>query len=295
MTNEASSFMSGLASRKGGRVPNFLVVGAMKAGTTSLYRYMKDHPQVFMPSLKEPDFFRPDGPNWRKGLDWYLSLFEGADDAVAIGEASVGYTMHPHSPGVPQLIARFLPDARLIYLVRDPIARMVSQYRMRVANGREQQTLAQALLSNPIYVDLSSYAMQLRQYREHYPAERLLVVPTDDLEADREEALQEVFSFIGVDPGWRPPELAEEFNTARNRRVRRPVDSALRRMPGYSWASSISPPWLKHLKYRITTRRPDGSSAVPDEVEAELKDRLRTDVRELYAYLDGRFDGWGIA
>ena len=72
------------------RLPNFLVIGAMKAGTTSLFHYLRDHPQVFLPEEKELYFFTEED-NWHRGLEWYRSRFRGAGDAKAVGEASVGY------------------------------------------------------------------------------------------------------------------------------------------------------------------------------------------------------------
>src|SRR5262245_7209987 len=102
--------------------PNFLVIGAMKCGTSSLYQYLRSHPQVFMPN--DPDevnfFSRRDLERWS---EWYRRLFAEAGSAVAIGERSTNYTKYPSIPDVPTRIARSIPDAKLIYLIRDPIER----------------------------------------------------------------------------------------------------------------------------------------------------------------------------
>src|SRR5204863_2222453 len=84
-------------------LPNFLIIGAQKSGTTSLYRYLQMHPDVFMPRNKEPDFFVAER-NWPMGLDWYEAHFAAARDAIAIGEASTTYTMYPHYAGVPERV-----------------------------------------------------------------------------------------------------------------------------------------------------------------------------------------------
>src|SRR6266568_6603804 len=94
-----------------GRLPNFFVIGAMKAGTTSLYEYLFAHPNVFLPTeTKEPAFF---ARNWRRGEGWYRSLFAGAGDAVAVGEASTSYTKYPTITTVPDRMASVVPEARL--------------------------------------------------------------------------------------------------------------------------------------------------------------------------------------
>ena len=103
-------------------LPNFLVIGAMKSGTTSFAHYLGSHPQVFMTKDKEPAFFnRPD--SFDGGLEWYSSLFAGAGGALARGEASTDYAKYPRFRGVPEWIAAAVPEMRLLYLVRHPIER----------------------------------------------------------------------------------------------------------------------------------------------------------------------------
>src|SRR6266568_8270036 len=108
-------------------LPNFLIVGAMKSGTSSLWSYLRSHPQVFMPDMKEPMFF-VEKKNWSKGLDWYRGLFDDAGEAVAIGEASQPYTMAHSFPGVPGRIVSLIPDVKIIYVLRHPVERMRSHY-----------------------------------------------------------------------------------------------------------------------------------------------------------------------
>src|SRR3972149_2256199 len=148
-------------------LPNFLVIGAPKAGTTSLYHYLRLHPQVFMPATKELSFFVEQN-NWPRGRAWYEEQFSGAVDAAAIGEASPRYTMYPQYAGVPARIADLLPDIRLIYLVRHPIERMRSHYLDHVIYGAEKAPIEKALLDNPLYLNASRYDLQIEQYMPHY-------------------------------------------------------------------------------------------------------------------------------
>src|SRR5207244_732601 len=108
-------------------LPNFLMIGSMKAGTTSLYEYLRTHPQVFMSERKELDYFTT-GIDRGLDRDWYEGCFERADGARAVGEASTGYTKFPTHRDVAARVAALLPDVRLIYMIRNPIERMRSQW-----------------------------------------------------------------------------------------------------------------------------------------------------------------------
>src|SRR5919106_4193832 len=100
-----------------GALPTFVIIGAQKCGTTALHSYLSRHPEVSMSRPKELDFF-VEGANWEKGVDWYRSRFDGA--AKARGESSPNYTAHPMLAGVPERMAELVPDAKLIFMVRDP-------------------------------------------------------------------------------------------------------------------------------------------------------------------------------
>lgn len=127
-------------------LPTFIVVGAMKAGTTSLAAYLGSHPEVFVTTPKEARFFGSSSDeNWPRGLGWYRQLFTSSAGARARGEASPGYTMAPHVPHVPERIASVVPDVRLVYLLRNPVGRIRSAYIDRSSRGVESMPLREAL------------------------------------------------------------------------------------------------------------------------------------------------------
>src|SRR5439155_16795665 len=173
-------------------LPTFLVIGAPKAGTTRLYHYLASHPQIFVSDPKERRFFI-EQINWNKGLGWYEAQFAGADGAIARDELTPEYALHPMYPGVAERIARVLPDARLVYLVRDPIERMRSQYRHRVLDRLEQRPIEAALREDPQYLDGSRYAFQLEQYTPWFDRSRLLVIQSERLRDDRRAALRRIY------------------------------------------------------------------------------------------------------
>jgi hypothetical protein len=287
-------------------LPTFIVIGAMKSGTTSLYHYLRNHEQIFMPKVKELDFFA-EGANWSRGLDWYRQQFSGAGDALARGEASTLYTKFPQYEGVPERIAAVVPDVRLIYLVRDPIVRMRSHYQHRVALGAETSPPEVALLENPIYLAYSRYAMQIEQYREFFPQEQLLVVTSEALRHHRAATIQQVYEFLGVDPTLSPPALGTEFYKTAQRRSYPPlVWTARRIVKRHVPQAKRAKEMVDSLKARRTAGGPaDGEGAGPASAEAdamispvlrkELADLLRDDVARLRTYMPPGFDGWGLA
>ena len=277
-------------------LPNFLVIGAMKAGTTSLYRYLCQHPQVLMPQTKELDFFVEE-EKWKLGRGWYERQFQGLrEDVIAVGEASTGYSKYPKYSGVPGRIAMLLPDVRLIYLVRHPVERMLSHYLHMALSRREPEPIERALLANPEYVNTSRYALQIEQYLKHFPRERLLVIKSEDLRDMRAETMRRIYGFLGVDSTYVPPTLSREFFRTSERRRYRPLVRAIRRTPVRAAAARLLPRFFKRKLRRIVT-----VPAVDPEkvgISLDLRHRLeelvRDDVKRLRAYMDERFDGWGI-
>ena len=282
-------------------LPTFIVIGAMKAGTTSLYHYLRNHEQIFMPKIKELDFFA-EGGNWSRGLDWYRQQFNGAGDAVARGEASTVYTKYPQYDGVPERIAGVVPDVRLIYVVRDPIVRMRSHYQHRVALGAETAPPDVALLENPIYLDYSSYAMQLERYLDHFPREQLLVVTSEALLHERAATVRQVYEFLGVDPTLSPPALETEFYRTAQRRSYPPIVWAARRflkqhIPQAKPAKELVDSAMSRRAASSSRAGSAGSLAdavFSPELRKELAARLGDDVARLRRYMPPQFDGWGL-
>jgi hypothetical protein len=199
-------------ARKRRGLPSFIVIGAMKGGTSSLHHYLRQHPEVCMSRIKETDFFI-EARNYAKGLDWYRSLF--ADHDKVCGEASPNYTKRHQHRGVPARLRQVIPDAKLIYLLRDPIDRVVSHYLHNRALGREARSLAEAVGAKSCrnnYVRTSMYLYQLSPYLRRFGLERILIVTTEDLKDKRAATLKRIFEFIGVDGHLEGSDYGRLFN-----------------------------------------------------------------------------------
>ena len=273
-------------------LPNFILIGAPKAGSTSLYHYLRHHPRVFMPADKEPEYFLG-GAAWENGLARYEALFADAGDAIAVGEASVRYSVHPYRAGAPERIAAVVPSARLLYVVRDPVDRIVSQWMHNRRIYREDRPLVEAVRDDR-YLQVSRYGYQLERFLEHFPREQLLVVISERLRHQRAAELDRVFEFLGVEAGLELPAFADELNTTHAQWMPRPGTRRLRAIRGAPRIARRIPASVARRARRLT-HAPAVTPALPESVRGELRALLREDVERLRSYVDVPFDGWGIA
>jgi len=264
-------------------LPTFFVIGAPKAGTTSLHTYLDAHPQIQMSGVKEPRFFGgPDNgiaypADHISSREAYEALF---DPRFAVrGESSTDYATHPRRTGVPARIKAAVPQARFVYMVRDPVARTLSHYRMTTALLGERRPLEMALgdldLMTP-YVSPSLYATQLQLYLEHFPAERVLVVDQADLQANRVGTLRQIHRFLGVEEAAEAAASEEELLSSSEWRAYPSgyAEFVARHVaPRFRW---VPKGFRRGLRSRV-------ERALWKPVNAELSPQLRERLRERYA------------
>jgi hypothetical protein len=220
-----------------GRLPNFLIIGAMKSGTTSLYHYLQQHPQVYMSPVKEPAYFaavgreekyRPPGVMARRrrerivtDLDAYRELFAGVTDEIAIGEASVGYL---HSPWAAKKIHELIPDVKLLAILRNPVERAYSHFKARLRDRVEHHKDFRAALAAEAdrqqrkggfwnYTRKGFYSLSLQRYYDQFDADQIRVFRYEDFQKHPLAVMRKIFAFLGVNDEFRP-DIGERFNTA---------------------------------------------------------------------------------
>jgi hypothetical protein len=183
----------------------FFVIGAARSGTTSLYKVLKEHPEVFVPAMKEPRFFKE---NWDKGWSWYREVYRdhaGAGPAgLVAGDLSPSYSTAAGGRNMAaERIARFYPAARIVYLVRNPIACAISNWRM-IAEVTGEEVSFGAALEDPAWsaavLHRVMFFRQLGEYRRLFPDEQILVVPLERLQDDGGASLDAIQRHIGVEP-----------------------------------------------------------------------------------------------
>lgn len=274
--------------------PNLFIIGAAKCGTTSLHHSLERHPDIFMSDPKEPGYFSP-GVGFRPTDEaWYLGLFAGAGNAKIVGESSTHYSKLPTYPGVPERIRAFCESPRFIYVMRDPIDRMISQYWFGVQKETEFRSLAQTIREDSRLTDWGDYKMQLEPYFETFGRDRVLVLTFEELIASQEAVVRSVFEWLGVDPTLAPPTLAKENMRPETLLAPRGFGLLQRFRHSKLWGGMAPyfPKGVRSLGHRLSRRplRPQDVSI--DEVVESLRPLQREKVRELSRFLGREFPEW---
>ena len=301
-------------------LPNFLIIGAAKAGTNALYHYLRQHPQVYMSPWKEPKFFAfeseadlgfraangRDAPvNASVILDQaeYEELFDDArDDELARGEASTHYLYVERSPA---RIKALIPDAKLIAVLRNPVDRAFSSYQHLVRDDLEPLDFGAALDAEPQriaehyaylyrYTDMGFYSEQLDRYEKTFPENQLCVLLYDDLRSDPEGTCRRIFSFLGVDEDF-VPDMSGEYNRSgvpKNRfmhRLLNPSAPMKRRL----W--NVTPRFARERLLDAQTRMVNRNlqrQTMPEPERDRLRDVFREEVGRLETRLGRDLSHW---
>lgn len=275
-------------------LPDFVVIGAVKAGTSSLHRFLNRHPSVRMSNPKELNFFIAER-QWARGADWYASHFLSPTSGLMQGEASPQYTRGWQFAGVPQRMAGMIPDARLVYLVRDPLRRMISEYPHRISWNREARPIDEALLDAAVYDECSAYHDQVSRFLRSYRREQVHIAVAERLYADDAGEVERLCRFLGVDPA---PFAGTPFDwvnaiTTKRRRFR-PVFE-LSRHPAYRAVAATIPAAVKQVFRKLTSTGIDDVVAVPRrETLIAVTARLADDVAALRRMCDDDFPEWTL-
>lgn len=269
--------------------PNLFVVGAAKAGTTSLWRYLDRHPEIFMSPDKEPGFFSSRrsiaSPEARRA---YLDLWAAAGDARLRGEASPSYLAVKHAHSAIQAAA---PEAKIVISLREPIDRTHSSYLSLVSDGRERRSFRQAVEDDlagrrvdgcPTYVKPRLYARGIRRYRRAFGKRNVHVLFFEELSAQPAAVMRELYSFLGVDP-----HVADGLEAKAHNQYKAPRNRAVgRAMRVRRAARAIVPPSLRERVFEAAMK-----PAAKPTVDSRSRDLLRAaygpDVAALRRMLDG--------
>jgi len=270
-----------------------LIIGAQKCGTTALYQQLAAHPDVFASQVKEPHFFSHNNGKARD-VGAYRELFANADHARVVLEASTTYTMFPLSRHTPTLIRDTLgDDVRLIYCMREPLARIRAAYIHSLSAGTETRPIDAAVVEDLRLLTPSLYALQLEQYLEVLPREQILCLRHEDLRVDPNACLDSVLQFLGLSTGWRP-ESVGQVNVSAEKRAPRGwwrVLGGLTFRPRFGWLKPVARRLAPHTQL-VTRRIDDAETRMSDDVAAALRVLVRDDLRRLRELLGEGWD-WG--
>ena len=280
-----------------GNLPDFVTIGALKCGTTSLHYYLGLHPDIMMSREKELNFFFVEKGNWHRGIDWYRSHF--TERSALHGETSPRYTYYPMYQGIAGRMYEIIPGAKLIYILRDPLKQIISNYIQNYSDGREQRSFPDALGNSTVdnsYLSCCSYYMQLEQYFPYYPDNRILVITLEDLFRDRRGTLSRVFRFLGVDDTFYTPKFLSVKHTSDTKRQKNRIGMLLKRMAESAPAKIVPPEIRLHIgrvlyppfSKKIETPRLEG------KLRRKVIEYLADDIKKLREYTGCRFEEWSI-
>lgn len=290
----------------GPRFPNLFVIGAMKSGTSSLHEYLHQHPEIFMSRMKEPQYFAPHETRWgqrwgqgqpypQPGIQWYLDLFRDAGNVKFAGESSVSYTAAPWVSGCEQRIYEFNPDARLIYIMRDPVERALSHYWHFVTDGREDLDPLPAIRRKEDYVARSDYVRQLAPYFATFGRERVFTLTLEELAADPDGSMRPLFLWLGVDPDLAVEACRTNVGKAQVKQTRRhlvPLDTMMKHWRWRQRVQPLLPAFVDRGLQAFVYRPVERQSVLPTAAVEYLRSVLQPKVRGLSGLLARDFPLW---
>ncbi len=290
-------------------MPNFLVIGAAKSGTTSLYHYLKQHPQVYMSPTKEPKFFAFEGrkldfrgPGYRTvvtDIEEYRALFAGVSGEKAIGEASA---MYLYVPEAADRIRRYVPEARLVAMLRNPVDRAYSAYLHRVREGRERLSFSEALKEEETRIRdnwrplwhhkrMGFYHAQLTRYYELFSREQIRVYLYEDLNEDPVGMMQSIFRFLEVDDAF-VPDTSLRHNVTRIPRSRALQTFIQKPNPLEPLIKPFLPEGMrKRIRanlHNLNLTKPP----MPEDIREELTEAYREDILKLQGLIRRDLSSW---
>jgi len=311
------------------KMPTFLIVGAVKAGTTSLHEYLQMHPEIFMSPVKEANYFSDadmlfehfnvdyrqdininldkylDGPMEKKvhiahvrTSEQYHKLFRDAHHAKAIGEVSNSYL---YLPSTPSRIKSELPDVKIVMILRNPVERLYSQYLMNLKLGKiverdllkeieeDKKKQIKGWGVSHLYLEVGNYYEQVKRYYDNFPAENIKVILFDDFKKDATGVMKDLFAFLRVDANFEI-DMTQRYNEAGMPRFGK-LNYWLTQIGVYGLVKRIfSPVFKEKVKSLIYTK--DNIPKIKDAEKSHLQDYYRNDIEQLSRLINKDLSNW---
>lgn len=281
---------------------DFVGIGAPKAGTTWLGHMLEEHPELCMSEPKEVHYFNDLvsfrsflNPQFHLGIEWYQKFFNHCKNSKLKGEITPRYCADPVAA---KRIKEHNPNIKIIYCLRHPVDRIWSQFQFTTYFvGKEDRPLMKALEEEPEYLNMSSYYKNLSLYREFFPDEQIFLMWFEDIQKKPDELLADIFSFLGVDPTFRPANMNIKSNQARISRfvhLQKNI-SKLKFALSHVGLSGVLKKMKKAGLSEFVTRlnsKPLEKKTIPEEAKNYIIEQLREDVQQLEILLKKDLSHW---
>jgi hypothetical protein len=270
---------------------DFAIIGAQKCGTTSLAAQLAGHPEICFCETKEPGYFHQND-DWKAGLESYHRLYRPKEGQIC-GEASTMYTFLPEWQGTYSRLFAYNPDLKLIYIMRQPVQRVISNYSHNLVRGLVKDTPEAAVFEDPVYINRSRYAVQLRPYLDLFPRENVLLLLFEEYIADQPLTLREIAGFLGISPdAFAQTDLADKHKTVGKTYLKNP---AIRAMVGSKAFQAVRPRLADSIRQPIRRRLSNQLDEKPyfsPSLRRDIWRFVEDDVRGVEDLLGRRLDVW---
>nr|WP_281291222.1 sulfotransferase [Hyella patelloides] len=272
-------------------------MGAMKCGTTSLHYYLNLHPEISMSSKKELHFFVAE-KNWQRGIDWYKSHF--TNPTKIRGETSPSYAACHKWRGVPSLMHSVVPNAKLIYILRDPIQQIISHYLHQKTCGVESRSINQVLANcdrpNNDYIVRTKYYFQLQQYLKYFAPEQILILTLEELSSNPQATLKKVFRYLEVDDSFVIPQTDKKLHQTQNKIQKNSLGFLISKMPLIGRVGQLPHEmrWrIEKLLYTSFSQQIE-KPQLALEIKQKIINLLQDDISCLREYTGNDFSQWSV-
>lgn len=294
-----------------GRLPDFIIIGAAKSGTTTLFEYLLRHPNIFICDIKEPMFFSRNHI-YERGYDWYRSLFAAARADQKCGEASTCYSRWPSYENVPARLARAIPEVKLIYIMRHPVERAYSHYSHEMAHrGEVAMGFEQSLEHFSEIIDGGMYMNQIDLYLQFFDRDQMLFLLFDDLKKSPTDVFNRIQLFLGIQPLDLVTGRVSTANPGGTPAATKKIDRGLRRVrgwPGVKQLADLAPASFRAGVLQSLRRRLEDSplgewlakrhrkqlTPMTPDIRRRLLERFEPDTRRLEQFLEKPLPDWFI-
>lgn len=262
-----------------------IIIGSMKCGTTSLYSYLQNHPEICPAVIKEPEFFSENQHRGAQVSD-YNSLWSFDESAHKYAlEASTGYTKYPSEPHVAENIFRYGIKPKFMYIIRNPFDRIESHF-----NYMNNKRLKKSNIVQMHYINSSNYFLQLEQYRKYFPMEDILILDFDELKNNPALLLQKIYCFLNISPRYFP----EEFKVVHPTQFKSKSELILKKLKLDALYGYVPRPLKQHGKNLLRRVFPAKKRVLTDKEKECVYTKLRVDMANLRRTYGFDVRKWGF-
>ncbi len=271
---------------------DFMVIGAQKAGTTSLAAQLAAHPQICFCREKEPGYFHKT-EDWEAGLDAYHRLYSPRPGQIC-GEASTYYTFFPEFRGTYRRLYDYNPSLKLIYVMRHPVERVISHYTHNRVREIDMRPPEQAVFSDSPYVDRSRYGVQIRPYLELFGPENVLLLIFEEYTADQIVTLHRIADFLGIDPKpFDATDTTPLHQSVGQPYLRSEAARAFTKTELFQKVRGVVPAAIRQpIRHRLMSNKIDEKPHFPADVKDALWRVLEDDVHTVEQLLGRKLNIW---